>query len=122
MPRIKKEKSSESILKSFVINTLRRSSYRWRPRGEAMKAARVGRGLYKCESCLGIFKNKEIRMDHREPVVDVRTGFVSWDIYINRLFCNTDGYSAICKQCHSSKTFIEKEQRKTYRKLKKASK
>jgi len=100
--------------KSWLISTLRRASYRWPPRTEAFKAARVERGLYKCEMCTGIFPKKEIKLDHIQPVVPV-TGFTTWDDFINRLFCEASGYQVICETCHSSKTAIERELRKKYR-------
>ena len=47
-------------LKSYITNTLRKASYRWKPRTEAMAAARVERGKYKCAYCGNIFGNKDI--------------------------------------------------------------
>ena len=48
---MKTKEEHDKELKSFVIATLRRASYRWYSRTEALKNARVSRGLYKCESC-----------------------------------------------------------------------
>lgn len=45
-------------------------------------------------------------MDHIEPVVP-ESGWDSWDGYIERLFCNEDGYQVICKSCHKKKTASE---------------
>ena len=102
-------------LKSFLINTLRRASFRYPGRSEAMKAARIDRGLYKCAMCSGTFRNKEIRVDHKFPVVDVKTGFVDWNTYIARMFCDASQLQIICTTCHDSKSFTEKELRKQYR-------
>lgn len=115
-----KEKSPESILKSFIISTLRRASYRWVGRTQALRAARIERGLYQCNSCKSSFKNKEIRLDHILPIIPVETGFISWDDYINRLFCDASSMQVLCLTCHDSKTNIEKEQRKYYRKERKS--
>lgn len=122
MARIKKEKSPESILKSFVINTLRRSSYRWPARSQALKLARLERGIYQCNSCNGRFTNKEIKVDHVLPIVEVKNGFTTWDSYINNLFCDVSGLQILCSTCHNSKSSIEKDLRVKYRKLRKASK
>ena len=102
-------------LKSFLINTLRRASFRYPGRSEAMKAARIERGMYKCNMCGGTFRNKEIRVDHKFPVVDPTKGFETWDIYISRMFCAASDLQIICETCHDSKSFTEKELRKLYR-------
>jgi hypothetical protein len=102
-------------LKSFVIALLRRGTFIWPARNEALKAARIDRGLYKCNLCKGTFRNKEIRIDHVEPVVPV-TGFTNWDDYINRMFCESDGLQVVCMTCHDSKSMVEKELRKINRK------
>lgn len=108
-------------LKSFVTHTLRRASFRWPYRGEAMTNARVERGVYKCALCLGHFRNKEIHLDHIDPIVPI-TGFVSWDDFINKLFCEASGYQVLCSTCHESKTTTENEMRKYYRNLNKPKK
>lgn len=108
-------------LRSFVTHTLRRGSFRWPARGEALKLARIERGLYKCNLCSGSFKNKDIKLDHIIPIVPVK-GFDNWDGFINRLFCNSEGFQVLCKQCHESKTMIENNMRKHYKKIDKDKK
>lgn len=95
-------------LQHYLINKLRRISYAWPPRKEAIKKARVARGKYKCSSCGGEeFGPKDIQADHTIPVVDVHTGFTDFNSYIERLFCGVDGYSIMCRPCHAAKTFME---------------
>lgn len=84
-------------------------------RGEAMKAARIERGLYKCALCSGTFGNKEIRVDHIVPIVNPQTGFTTWDDYINKLFCPAVELQIICLICNTSKTQTENQLRKIYR-------
>lgn len=108
------EKQLNANRKAFVIATLRRASYRWKGRTEAFRAARVDRGKYKCASCTGLFSNKEVQLDHIDPIVPVR-GWDSWDGYIERLFCPGSGYQVCCRSCHASKTLLEKELRKQFR-------
>lgn len=110
---------TEAKFKSFIINTLRRASYRWSPRGEAMKLARIERGQYECASCEEIFKNKDIQVDHIAPIVDPKRGFTTWDEYIARMFCPVEGFQVLCKPCHEKKTNKEKDVRKVYRAKKK---
>lgn len=100
--------------KTWITSTLRRASYRWFARNEAKKLARVDRGLYKCAMCEGIFKDKDTVIDHIEPVVPFTgfpmhpiTGEEDWTIFINRLFCDTDGFQILCDPCHDQKTAVE---------------
>ena len=95
-----------------MTNKLRRISYQWPPRKEAIKKARVARGQYKCASCEKIFGPKEIQLDHKIPVVDEEIGFVDWNTYIERLFCDAENFQVLCKPCHETKTFFEQEIRK----------
>lgn len=99
-------------LKSFVIQILRRASYRWPPRSEAKSAARVGYGLYKCAACEKSFGPKDINLDHKEPIVPTDVGFTNWDDYINRLLCAAENYQVLCKPCHTQKTGLENKIRK----------
>jgi hypothetical protein len=99
--------------KSFIISTLRRASYKWKPRSEALNKVKQGRNQYKCEGCGEIFGRKDIQIDHRSPVVDPTIGFVDWNTFIERLFVEVDGYQALCKKtCHYNKTQKERELRK----------
>lgn len=100
------------IIKKFLIPTLRRASYRWPPRNEALKAARVSRGVYKCNLCHGTFGRKNVNIDHIEPVVDPIRGMQDWDEYINRMFCQKEGFQIICSECHDKKSLGEKKLRK----------
>jgi ssDNA-binding Zn-finger/Zn-ribbon topoisomerase 1 len=107
------------MLKAFLIPKLRSGSYKFPPRGEAIKKARVERGKYKCACCGEIVGAKDFVVDHIECVVPIETGFTNWDDYITRMFCDVDGYQILCTTCNTSKTLVEREMRKSYRKLRK---
>lgn len=100
---------------SWMRNVLRKIFFQWRGRTEALQQARVGRGQYRCAGCLEIFPPKEIRVDHFNPVVDPKEGFVDWDVYIERLFCEGKNLQILCKPCHHLKTQAELEERRSYR-------
>jgi hypothetical protein len=102
-------------LRTFVSNTLRRASYRWPPRNEAAKRARVDRGLYRCANCQGLFKNGEYQIDHKVAVVSVTEGWTNYDDYVHRMLCDVDGYQVLCTTCHDVKTRIEDELRQKYK-------
>jgi hypothetical protein len=81
----------------------------------------VRRGFYKCDGCGEIVpatlppkegnkrRIKNIVADHIDAVINPETGFVSWDETIERMFCERDGFQALCHACHSEKTAIERE-------------
>lgn len=111
----------------FVRWTLRRASFRWPPRGEALKAARVDRGLYRCASCSKIYGNKEVRVDHIEPVVPVHTlsninryTTRSLDGYVLRMFPEACGLQVLCTTCHALKTKGENDARREAKKRQRA--
>lgn len=113
---------TEARFKSFVTSALRAASRRWPPKYKALKEAFVGKMVnektgkmamhYKCASCTKLFVATDVQVDHIEPVVDPKKGFVGWDIYIDRMFCEIKGLQVLCKVCHTTKTEIEKAERK----------
>lgn len=114
--------------RSFVVSALRTATRRWPPKFKALKAAYIGRKVnkktnkmamhYSCAHCSRHFVASDVQVDHIFPVVDPRTGFVDWETYIGRMFCEKENLQVLCKPCHSSKTALEKEERKEYGKTK----
>jgi len=113
---------TEARFKSFVTSALRAASRRWPVKFKALKTAFVGRQVnaktgkmamhYRCASCANVFVAADVQVDHIHPVVDTQQGFVSWDVYIDRMFCELDNYQILCKQCHKVKSDAEKQERK----------
>jgi hypothetical protein len=77
---------------------------------------------YKCAQCGRFFRDedKNIAVDHREPVVDPVVGFVDANTYVDRLFCDIDNLWVLCNypnkradehggvlSCHKIKTKAE---------------
>lgn len=87
-----------------------------------MKDALVGKTInketgklaqhYKCAKCKGNFPAANVVVDHVNPVVDTMVGFVDWNTYVERMFCEADGLQVLCKPCHSDKTAQERKERK----------
>ena len=102
---VKKKKPQNRA--TFVKGILRRGSFHWKARNEALVAARVSRGKYMCKTCGDLFGPKEVDLDHNEPVIDPKRGFTTWDDYIERLYCDVENFSVLCKSCHSAKTCQE---------------
>lgn len=98
----------------FLDRQLRRLSYMWGPRNEALRAAKVSYGKYLCAECDTVFQKNQTHLDHIEPVVPL-TGFISWDVHIERLFCARENFQVLCKPCHKKKTAEENAQRRRHK-------
>ena len=113
---------SEGRIRSFITSTVRSGFRRWPPKYEVLKEAHWGKKVnsktgrqaahYTCNSCHMEFPSKEVQVDHIDPVVDPKVGFVSWDEFIKRLFCSKENLQVLCLKCHKAKTKQEKEERK----------
>jgi hypothetical protein len=105
---------SEARFTSFIKSALRGA--RWPQKYECIKAAFVEHGinpatghkckLHKCPECQGLFPQNMMHADHVVPVVGPE-GFKTWDLFVERLFCEADGFRALCKPCHKLQTSKE---------------
>jgi 5-methylcytosine-specific restriction endonuclease McrA len=107
---------------NWVKGKLRQMSLRWGPRGDALRAARVDRGLYRCAYCKDLFKSSQVHVDHINPIVPIDNnwdyGHIDWNIYIPRLFCEVEDFQVLCTQDHENKTFLEDQMRNHYNEIK----
>lgn len=113
---------TEARFDSFIKSMLRSGTMRWKPKYDAIRRRFVKNGinpatgrpckLHSCECCGQLFPQGEIKADHIRPVVDPEKGFVSWDEYIERMFCEADGFRAICQPCHHKITQEQNKERK----------
>lgn len=113
---------TDARFRSFVTSALRAASRRWPPKFKALKEAFVGRKTnkktgklamhYKCAKCKKHFVAADVQVDHILPVVSPTEGFVSWDLFIDRIFCEIENLQVLCKPCHKVKTEEEKAERK----------
>lgn len=122
---------TDKELHYFIINTLRRASYRWPCRIEAFYQARVElpplpkkdgspglkkRIMYKCAECKQLFTRKKVCADHIVPVVGPE-GFTTWSNYVPRMFCPTSNFQILCKDvCHKVKSNLEQTSRRNFKK------
>jgi hypothetical protein len=105
--------------RSFIKSLLRAGTMRWGPKYDAIKLAFVRRAvnprtgklckLHRCAMCKELFPQNAIKIDHIQPVVDPKVGFVSWDEYIERMFCEVENLQALCDPCHDNKTKSDKQ-------------
>ena len=63
---------------------------------------------YLCAKCNKWHMGKDIQVDHAVPVVNPDVGFVDWNTFIDRLFCDKTNLAVLCKDCHKAKTDHEK--------------
>lgn len=101
-------------LKTWLTGVLRRASLRWPARREALVRSRSSRGLYRCAMCQQDFKEREIAIDHIQPVIQLNAGFTNWDDFINRLFCEPEQLQSLCAVCHDLKSAVEDKTRASF--------
>lgn len=109
-------------VRSFITAVLRSGSRRWPPRYETLNEAKTEKKVnldsgriaqhFRCAGCGLDYPSKQVQIDHREPVVDPLVGFISWDNFIEKLYCGKDNLQVLCKTCHKVKTKKESSGRK----------
>lgn len=75
-----------------------------------------------CKHCNGSFSDREVHVDHIEPVVplDKTIAEMTLNEYYSRCSqCHVDNLQVLCTACHKLKTASENEERKRFRNLKK---
>jgi hypothetical protein len=131
----KTKKDKEFDLKAFIIRELRRafrrsplySQTKNRFKADFFETTKTGKKVrrvhYKCAHCGGFFLdrtgNREIAVDHIEPVIDTKLGWVGYESFVNRLFCSADNLQILCNykgekngkiSCHAIKTLQERSE------------
>jgi len=135
----KKKKEWVWVEQREVISAMRRAFRKYPPYKEVLARTRVERWepcksktaksptklrvFHRCENpaCGVEWPKKTFRVDHIDPVVDPRTGFVGYDVYAKRLFCGLSGLQGLCKPCHDLKSKgenkVRRERSKALRKM-----
>lgn len=111
---------TEARYRQFITSALRSAFRRWPPKSEVLKHARFGTrrhprmnrmvNSYRCAICNhNSFTYGQMQVDHVKPVVDPKKGFIDWDTFIDRLFCEGPFLQAVCKPCHKKKSDLERK-------------
>lgn len=67
-----------------------------------------------CSICRKIEAAYMMEVDHIHPVVPLDKSLeeLSWDILIERLWCNPMDLQVVCKECHKAKSKAENKERR----------
>ena len=109
---------SRSPLVQEVLRDVRIEEPKYNKDGRKSKKPAV---FYICAACRMKFKGKHTAVDHIDPVVVPKQGFVDWNTFISRLWCKKENLQVLCSykltekhlyndetSCHYKKTQEEK--------------
>ena len=96
---------------SFIRSALRSAFQKWGPKHEAKKLAKRGYNQYECAHCGEIYGNKDTEVDHIQPAGSLKA-YDDLPAFVERMFCEVDGFQVLCKACHQVKTNAERKARK----------
>jgi hypothetical protein len=99
----------------WIRSALRRLSVRWKPKNEYLLTVRrpyTGAGKrskweYQCQICFKWHIRAHIEVDHKERCGKLKD-FNDLGDFCKKLFCEKEGFQALCKECHIKKTNEEK--------------
>lgn len=98
---------TEARFFGFIRTALRQAFQKWGPKHEAKKAAKVAYNTYQCAACDGWFGTKEVEVDHIVPAGRL-SAFDDLPGFVERMFCEREGFQVLCKTCHQAKTANER--------------
>jgi 5-methylcytosine-specific restriction endonuclease McrA len=122
-PRVPRTRNAGTMTESAfwggIRSALRQKSRWWKPAAEAKKKARkkyIGpnkrrKWVFECAECKGLFPDKEIHIDHIIPAGSLRC-YDDLPGFVERLFCEVDGFQVLCETCHHTKTQKERKNKK----------
>jgi len=126
--------------KERIKMTLRKLSWTWDSYKNVKEKAKVDISTFQCNMCkkyvytgssvnnfdsLVIKHGKDkiimskVNVDHIDPVESIESGFIDWNTFIERLFCEEKNLQLLCKSCHTIKTNKEVSERTEARKKRK---
>ena len=101
---------SEARFFGFIRSALRSAFMRRAPKHEAKRLSKLAYNQYECAECKGVFANKEVEVDHLVPAGSLKT-YDDLPGFVERMFCEADGFQVLCKPCHQAKTNEERKSR-----------
>lgn len=107
-----RKSKKEWNLKRLIVCALRKIFFYSPLRRQCLQQAKMG-DLYKCSVTKKKYPIDKVTVDHIDPVVDPKLGFVDWNTFIARLFCDVSNLQCISKVEHAKKTKEERQKRKS---------
>ena len=98
----------------FIRNALRSAFQKYPVKHAAKRQALEltdNGGRYRCASCSELFRGSDVHVDHIEPCGSLKT-FDDLPGFVERMFCEVEGFQILCKPCHQDKTNAERAARK----------
>ena len=113
---------SRSPLVREVLSAARRERPRYKKDGTLAKRPHVE---FLCAECKGWFQGTKVAVDHIDPVISIKHGFIDWNTFYDRLNCDKANLQVVCSyllkhihlhgdkpSCHHRKTQEERKLRK----------
>lgn len=98
----------------FIRSALRSAFQKWGPKHEAKKRAKVQYNTYVCAHCDKWYASSQVEVDHIKPAGSLKK-FDDLPGFVERMFCEAEGFQVLCKECHQVKTNKEKADAKQLR-------
>ena len=95
---------SRSPIVQIMMSENRRKVPRYNKDGSRHKVDAVEHLCNVCNQWRRSSKGSMVVIDHIDPVVDPETGFVDFNTYIARMWCDRSKLQKICGECHRKKT------------------
>ena len=104
---------------TFIRSNLRLATLKWKPKRDAKLAARREykgpnkrqKWEFQCAMCEEWFLDRETQVDHIIPAGSCKS-FADMEGFIERLFCEVDGFQVLCKNCHQEhKTNVQRNKK-----------
>lgn len=101
---------TEARFWGFIRSALRHAFTKWGPKHAAKKDAKVAYNTYKCAACDDTFASKDVEVDHIVPAGSLKT-YEDLPGFVERMFCEKQGFQVLCKDCHQLKTNNERKKK-----------
>ena len=102
---------TESRYFGFIRSALRAAFMKYpvksHVKASAMEITDEGK-RWRCASCDGLFLSKDTHVDHIEPCGSLRK-YEDLPGFVERMFCEADGFQVLCVDCHHTKTQAERK-------------
>lgn len=95
---------SRSPVVISIMMENRRKAPRYNKDGSRHKIDAVEHLCSVCHQWRRSTKGSKVVVDHIEPVVDPEVGFVDFNTYFKRMWCDRSNLQKICGECHRKKT------------------